>query len=218
MPSIRGRLHEGARVKHAVTIRHRHRALAWPVAMAVMVLVSPRTASADLAPKWTDAQLVRFADAIVRGRVTAVTVAIDDRVGTPYTLVSLDVSEVLKGEIRGRQITLKQLGGRIGSTALQIAGQPEFSVGEEVRVFLEARPRDRSLTVTALWQGKFTILEGSSESPQAVRRDPQGSASGVFGGDVRSLTAWETALRREIATATTGPSESGRYLTFDLSP
>ena len=112
--------------------------------MVVLGLSEP--VYADAATKWTDVQLIGFSDVILRGRVTRVAVARDERVGSPYTYVSLDVADVLKGSIPGHQVTLKQLGGRLGSTELQIAGQPSFTVGEDVMVFLEVRPRDRTLT------------------------------------------------------------------------
>src|SRR5947208_8065482 len=102
---------------------------------------------ADSAPTWTDQQLVDFSDVIVRGRVARITVAQDERVGSLYTYVSLDVATVLKGSVPDGRVILKQLGGRLGSTELRIAGQPSFAVGEDVLVFLESRPRDRTLTV-----------------------------------------------------------------------
>jgi hypothetical protein len=157
----------------------------------------PQPAHADSAPRWTDAQLVGFSDVIVRGRVTRVAVASDERVRALYTYVTLDVSDVVKGRVGDRQIILKQLGGRSGSTALDIAGQPTFAVGEDVVVFLEVRPRDRTLSTTALWQGKFTI---SSDGSIATRQDPGAAGRGIFGGQSRALIAWLPALRRESST------------------
>lgn len=145
--------------------------------LGILVVVA-RVATADVAPKWTDAQLVGFSEVIVRGRVTSVRVARDDRVRAPYTYVALNVAEVLKGDAPDRRIVLKQLGGRIGSTALQIAGQPTFAVGDDVFVFLEVRPRDRTLTTTAQWQGKFNILPDGSGHAVATRHDPQLPARG----------------------------------------
>lgn len=42
------------------------------------VLYSARSAYADAAPKWSDAQLVGFSDVILRGRVTGLGVALDE--------------------------------------------------------------------------------------------------------------------------------------------
>lgn len=152
---------------------------------------------ADAAPRWTDAQLAGFSDVIARGRVLQIAVAQDERVGSPYTYVTIDVAEILKGSVPERRIVVKQLGGRLGATALQIAGQPMFAVGEDVLLFLEARPRDRTLTVTAQWQGKFTIAADG----QAVRDDPAGAARGIFSDQTRTLAQWLPDLRREVGLA-----------------
>jgi len=44
--------------------------------------------------------------------------------------------------------------GVVGDTALVIGGQAHFDVGEEVLVFLDVRPRDRTFSVAELAQGK----------------------------------------------------------------
>ena len=61
--------------------------------LVALVCLAPR-ASADSAPAWTDRQLVDFSDVIVRGRVASIVVAQDERVGSVYTYVSLDVSSI----------------------------------------------------------------------------------------------------------------------------
>lgn len=176
------------------------RSIGWVWLTLVALLGLPQSVRADSAPKWTDAQLVSFSDVVLRGRVTDVVVARDERVGTPYTYVSLDVAEVLKGAISGSQVTLKQLGGRLGSSELRIAGQPTFAIGEDVLVFLEMRPRDRTLTTTALWQGKFTIVSGAG-GDMAMRLDPGGLARGVFNGQTRSLAPWLAQLHDQASEA-----------------
>ena len=50
--------------------------------LAAVALQWPSSAYADAAPRWTDAQLVEFADVILRGRVTLLGVALDERVGS----------------------------------------------------------------------------------------------------------------------------------------
>jgi hypothetical protein len=151
---------------------------------------------ADLAPKWSDAELLGFSDAVVTGRVVAVATGWDER--AIYTYVTLDVAEVLKGWIPERQIVLKQLGGRVDDLALIIGGQPIFTVGEQVLVFLEMRRGDRTLSTTALWQGKWTItVDSSSGLRLATRRLPDRPARRAFGlaVDVRALELWSGQLR-----------------------
>jgi len=64
---------------------------AYGVVLAFALVALPQHAFADAAPKWTDAELVGFADVIVRGHVSSVGVARDARVGSPYTYVALEV-------------------------------------------------------------------------------------------------------------------------------
>jgi len=175
--------------------------------VSVAMLWSAQRASADIAPRWTDEQLIGFADAIVRGHVARIDVARDAAAGAIYTSVSLDVSDVLKGEIPDRRIVIRQLGGRVGSTALHIGGQATFEVGEDVIVFLEQRPRDRTWATTALWQGKFTIVPADG-GDLAVRQDPGGPARGIFSGDSRAVASWLPVLRGETAAANSLPSRA----------
>lgn len=163
----------------------------------LLTCLAPQPAYADSAPRWTDAQLVGFSDLIVRARVTRIVVAPEGSGRALYTYVTLDLSEIVKGSVPDRTLTLKQLGGRSGSTALQIAGQPTFSVGENVVVFLEVRPRDGTLTTTAQWQGKFTIAPNDSTVEIATRQDPGALARGIFGSESRTLATWLQDLRHE---------------------
>jgi Tol biopolymer transport system component len=189
------------------------------VAMAMCLLASLLTGArlvyADAAPKWTDAELVGFSDLIVRGTVSQVRVGRDDRIGALYTYVTLNVADVLKGPALDRRIVLKQLGGRLGATALQISGQPTFTVGEEILAFLEVRPRDRTLTTTAQWQGKFTIVSGPDGGALAMREDPGMPRRGVFGGETRVANTWIADLRSMIRQTTA--SVTARTLTVTPS-
>jgi Tol biopolymer transport system component len=175
----------------------RHRAIRAAVAILMAwAVMSARRAAADAAPRWTDEQLVGFSDLIVRGRVTGLSVGRDSRDGPPYTYVALEVIDALRGAIPDRRIVLKQLGGALASSELRVAGQPTFVVGEDVVVFLEVRPRDSTLTTTAQWQGKFTIVPGSAGSDVALRSDPQLLHRGIVDEDRRQLAPWLEELRR----------------------
>jgi Tol biopolymer transport system component len=183
-------------------------------------------AYADAAPKWTDAQLVDFATVVVRGRVTRIAAGRDPRVATVYTYVSLDVTEVLKGSLADRRLTLKQLGGQSGEIELDISGQPRFAIDEDVVVFLEVRPRDRTVATTASWQGKFTIVGGDSANAVARRQQPGAAPRGVFGDEARPLATWLNELRRQGAQTPiapppaieTAPAESARASVENAGP
>lgn len=189
-------------------MRFSRRSLILTVGLAVAFnLFHAFPSRADLAPKWSDAELLAFSDVVLTGTVAATESGWD--ADTAYTYVTLDVGDVLKGWVPERQIILKQLGGRVGDLALVIGGQATFTAGEHVLVFLEARRRDRTLSTTALWQGKWTIAaDAASGQPLATRRVAGAADRRAFGLalDVRPLTSWVEQLRTEAGEASRSSS------------
>ncbi len=147
-----------------------------PIITLLLVFAAVDAARAASAPRWSDEQLVGFSDVILTGRVADVTSGRDDSVGTIYTYVHVDVDEVLRGAVNTSRVIVKQMGGVAGEIGLSVADQPTFALGEDVLLFLEARPRDGTLYTTALWQGKWTI-ETVRGVRTAVRGEPGTGAS-----------------------------------------
>jgi hypothetical protein len=58
---------------------------------------------------------------------------------------------------------------------LAITDQATFAVGEDVLLYLEARPRDGTLYTSALWQGKWEVQRGNRGQQVAVRYAPHDS-------------------------------------------
>ena len=177
--------------------------------VAAMVLALAHNSQASNAPKWSDEQLSAFSDAIVMGRVVDLATGWDPAVDTIYTYVTVEVSEVLKGNLSPGRITIKQLGGEVGELGLSIIDQASFRRGEDVLLFLETRPRDRSLYTVALWQGKWNIERAANGGRMAVRREP-GSAAADF-RSVDSLRVSANAVAafgRGAATLNTSPVDS----------
>jgi hypothetical protein len=141
--------------------------------VALVSILMPGVAHAANGPKWSTSELAAFADVVVAGRVLAVKSAWDSQVNTIYTYVTVDVAEVLKGDITDDHITIKQLGGVAGEVGLSITDQAQFTVGEDVLLYLEARPRDGTLYTTALWQGKWAIQDDSRGDRVAIRSQPR---------------------------------------------
>ena len=165
----------------------------------ICVAASDRAAGSAV-PKWSARQLANFADVIVTGRVISVTVGRDPSVDTIYTYVGLEVDDVLKGPVDPGLLTIKQLGGIVDGTGLQVVDQPTFVVGEHVLLYLEARPRDGSLYTSALWQGKWSI-EQSGRDRIAVRAEPAGhrSSQPVDRRTMASVRAESEASNRAVA-------------------
>jgi hypothetical protein len=157
------------------------------------LLSAASVAWADVGPRWSDAELAAFSDAIVTGRVVDLATGRDAVTGGIYTYVTLSVDQVVKGAIAEREITIKQLGGQIGNDGLAVFNQAVFARGEDVMVFLETRPRDRTLYTSALWQGKWNLRRDATTGEQiAVRPQPQRSDRGIFAGEAerRELQAF----------------------------
>jgi hypothetical protein len=110
---------------------------------------------ATSAQKLSLEQLVRQADLIVKARVQEISAQQPPDPSTLATVVALDVEEQWKGP-KTSQVTLKQPGGSAGEITQRVMGLPEFSVGEEVILFLKKQPDGRYATVGGK-QGKFTI-------------------------------------------------------------
>jgi hypothetical protein len=135
-----------------------------------------------------DDVLARSSAAAVHGRVVALESAWDTAADTIYTHVTLDVVRAWGLPGSPARIVVKQLGGIVGGTAFVVGGQARFEVGEEVFLFLEVRPRDRTLSVAGLEGGKWT-LTASTDPRQAMAREIRGTDPGaVVAREFRSLT------------------------------
>ena len=136
-----------------------------------------------------DESLARASAGAVQGRVVAVTAAWDDAAGAIYTFVTIDVVRSWGLDGSPARVVVKQLGGIVGGTALVIGGQARFDIGEDVLVFLDVRPRDRTLSVAGLEQGKW-VLTGSPEAATAATREVRGhDMATVVGREYRSAVS-----------------------------
>ena len=175
----------------------------------IFLLTASTTTTASIGPLWSDAQLADFSDVVLTGSVVEVRSGWDRTVNSIYTYVTVDVDEVWKGILGTDRVTIKQLGGIAGDMGLAVADQPTFEVGEQVLLFLEARPRDGTLYTAALWQGKWSIASGLS-GRVATRAEPGQSAN----VERRDLAALGEAVRaagpdRDAATSfQTQPQEA----------
>jgi hypothetical protein len=142
------------------------------LAFAVVILLSPGIMHAASGPRWSAMELAGHADVIAIGKVTASRAEWDRDVNAIYTYITLDVTEILKGDVAAGPLTVKQLGGAVDGFVLSITDQATFRLGEDVLVYLEARPRDGTLYTSALWQGKWELQSTLRGQRLAVRRGP----------------------------------------------
>ena len=125
----------------------------------------------------------------MQGRVVAASAHWDDAAGTIYTFVTIDVVKSWGLPGAPPRVIVKQLGGIVGDTAFVVGGQARFEVGEDVLVFLDVRPRDNTLSVAGLEQGKW-VLTGSADAATAAAREIRGhDQATVVAREYRSAVA-----------------------------
>ena len=100
-------------------------------------------------------ELSRKADLVVLGTVQNKS-SHRDAEGRIYTRIELQVSEAWKGVVSGTTLTIYQGGGTVGNERVEVSGEAEYGIGEEVVAFLVLNPRGQPITL-ALAQGKFHV-------------------------------------------------------------
>jgi hypothetical protein len=149
--------------------------------------------------------LVADAEVIAHGRIVSLQGRESgDGLGIE-TVVTLAVESYMKGNL-GRELTFVVLGGQLGRYRSVVSGAPQFTPGEEVVLFLGARP-PAIPHIVRLGQGAFRVSVDRRTGARRIRRQPlagtggswqrvqRGAADGVsleaFGAMVR--TAMEKA-------------------------
>jgi hypothetical protein len=109
---------------------------------------------------------VASARAIVLGRCTQ----IESRKlrGEIYTYITLDVREVLKGDVRPGTRVIRQAGGEVGDEGSFISGSPRFDVGRDSLVFLAANG-DGGFVVDGLFLGNYFVETNGAGETWLVR-------------------------------------------------
>lgn len=104
-------------------------------------------------------QLTVRSHTIVVGRIVSVRSILGDR-GEIVTLVAIAPTDAIKGNVES-SIVLTIPGGVVGEIGLFVEDTPQFSVGEEVLLFVNDDYRRRK-TVTEWHQGKYAITNGNT--------------------------------------------------------
>ncbi|MBI4529243.1 MAG: matrixin family metalloprotease [Deltaproteobacteria bacterium] len=121
-----------------------------------------------------DPAMAEDAVAIVEGTVTAIKSYWEESEQQIFTAITLSVEDVLKGELAGNELTIKQAGGTIADVHSWITGNPEFFVGEKVLMFL-SQNQDGTLRIAHLYQGKYSVLVDSVTQEEVASQEiPEG--------------------------------------------
>ena len=148
-------------------------------------------------------QLAREAAAVVRGRVVEAQPTWVEGRRRVETIVVLQVLETYKGSW-GSRVTLQLPGGRLGRYRSVLLGAPRLDVGDEVVLFLGARPPALPF-VLGLSQGLFRVqrdaASGDARVITPVIANADAATAPVQRGDParRSLTLPEFATQLKAA-------------------
>lgn len=100
-------------------------------------------------------ELTQRAELILHATVTGKTCERTTE-GRIITRVALDLIEIWKGSLATNRFTVVHGGGQVGNVRMEVSGQVEYKVGEEVVAFLVVNPRGEGVTL-GLAQGKFHV-------------------------------------------------------------
>jgi hypothetical protein len=116
------------------------------------------------------AELVNGADYVVRARVVGIRheVRTIGTKPTPFTLVELEVREVICGKPPS-PLVLTILGGPIDETELVISGAPRFALGDEDILFIADNGRS-IFPLYGLMHGRYPIQRDASSGREYVTR------------------------------------------------
>jgi hypothetical protein len=113
--------------------------------------------------------LVHQSDIIVRGNVTGIRCFPGKDNAMIFTDVELRVRDTYAGDRNGT-VTVRMLGGVVGSRGMNIDGIPHFSMSEDVILFLRRIPGLPVYAPVGLAQGKFRVIDGG----EMLERDLSG--------------------------------------------
>lgn len=166
-------------------------------------------------------ELVAGADAVYRGRVTAVQ---SQRATSPAgasiikTYVTFAIDRALKGTTQ-TEIVLEFLGGRVGDDVMTVSGVPQFVIGDREFLFVQGNQR-QFCPLVAVMHGRYRIATDTATGREFVARNngapltdvaevvrPMSEhrvAASAPADKARALTpaAFETAISAEVRSPT----------------
>lgn len=112
-------------------------------------------------------ELSRRAHLVIRATVLSKTCARDEA-RRIYTRIELNVTEVWKGNLKPGKFEIVHGGGVLGEERVVVTGQAEYSLDEDVVLFLIQNHRGEGVTV-GLAQGKFQVRKDLQDGTLCVQ-------------------------------------------------
>lgn len=174
-------------------------------AFAMTALLVPGIAGATSVQRLSLGDLAVKSATIAVARVEDSSSRWDDGGKEIYTYITLRVTDPVKGAKRHDTITVRQIGGQVGSIASIVPGTPAFRAGEEVVVFLTAKDRSGHPWVLGLQQGKYSVVSDgrggkrvSNELDGLTLVSPDGAAREGKPASGQPLELFLEAVRSEL--------------------
>jgi hypothetical protein len=175
--------------------------------LVLIVCLAALNTKATTAVMLSDRELITGARVILTGRVGEVFSAWDEEHTMIWTYVEIRGDRLLKGNLDGSRVVLKQRGGIAGDTAVKVFGEPEFSPGQRVLLYLDSAP-DGSTRVAQAFMGMFSITTDRETGRDIVSRSldgvdvrvlPRADRQAITNTDAlgKYISRIETVLRRE---------------------
>lgn len=170
----------------------KNRVMMFSLLMAIiMIAITAAPVLSSQIIKLNFEQIVTNADLIVTGKVIALETKRDDNPVTGeksiYTFITLQVSDVLKGDLDQETYTFRMRGGVIDNEEIaeEVQGAPKFKKGQQVALFLESDPK-LYIPIVGINQGKFSLIP-----------DPKTGSMKVFNYEGKPVT--EALLKGEAS-------------------
>jgi len=120
----------------------------------------------------SDAELAGRSPVIVRARVVSTAVRVDTLEGSdrPFTIVTLEVLETIKGGVAGSTMELRLPGGRVDGLAWWIPGTPAFQPNQHVLLLVRpAEGRAGEYHLSEFGLSRFDLVQDASGRRLATR-------------------------------------------------
>ena len=152
------------------------------IGLAFASLLATTQGEATTVLQYSFSDLVQQAETVVIGTVSAIEAEWDAARELPYTLVTLTTLDILKGESSQTALTLRFLGGpNPDGMILQLAGVPDFSIGDRNVLFVTGN-NHYAVPLVGLWQGVYQVVY-----------DPERETETLYTHTMQPLTTLPTA-------------------------
>lgn len=165
----------------------------------------------------SDTELIVNSRVIVTGKVVSTISAWDDTHSMVWTYVEVRADRVLKGELSEETIVLKQIGGDTGASGVRVFGQPDFTSGERVLLYLNAGT-DGSLHAAHAFMGKFSVVADGITNEEYIERSAGAQDIEILArtavGEITNRASFHSYIKKIQRTLR---QEAGRIAEIDAS-